>query len=138
MLPGKTIDRERMLYQLHHKERNRHATVLTGAERVDLRNVGMPKPRQQMRFLLETLHDRPAGEAVAQNLHRDRPRGSLLTPLIDAAHAPLSQHADDRDSAQIAANSQIDDLLLFQTKRISLTGELAGEVIRHDLCRGSP
>jgi hypothetical protein len=69
---------------------------------VNLRDVGMPKPCQQMRFLLEAFHNRAAREAIPQDFDRDWPCGSLLQPLVDAAHAPLSQHADDRDPAKVA------------------------------------
>ena len=134
--PSETVYGKRMLHQFHHKERDRHAAMATGAERVDLRDVGMPQPRQQVRFLLEAFHDPAAGKAVAQDLHRDRPCGGYLTPLVDAAHAPLSQHADDRDPPQIAAGRQVDDLLPLKTERISLAGELAGEVVQHDFRRG--
>ena len=101
-LPREAIYGQRILHELHHKKRDRHATVVTGAERVDLRNVGMPKPCQQMRFLLEAFHDRAAGEAIPQDFDRNRPCGRLLEPLVDAAHAPFSQHADDRDPAKVA------------------------------------
>ena len=73
--PSELVYGKRMLDQFHHKERDRHAAVATGAECVDLRDVGMPQPRQQVRLLLEAFHDPAAGKAVPQDLHRDRPCG---------------------------------------------------------------
>ena len=83
---------------------------------MDLRDVGMPQPRQQVRLLLEASHHGAAGKAVAQDLDRNRASGRPLEALVDAAHAPFGQHTDDRHAAQVAPGHQIDDVLPFEAK----------------------
>ena len=104
--------------QLHHHIRHRPGLVPMHARHMDLRDVRMPQPTENLRLVLKPEALFRCGEGVAEHLHRHEPIGRGLPRLVDAAHAPLSEQTPDREPAEIGAGGQFERNVAAETKPI--------------------
>jgi hypothetical protein len=100
-------DQRQPVDQFHGEVRLHTEGCVGGPRFVNLRDVGMMEPSQNLRLLLEAPDQIAAGPAGSDDLESDQPARLLLFGFIHGAHAAFAEKTQDAISANASGKRRV-------------------------------
>lgn len=100
-------DQRQAVDQFHGEVRLHTEGCVGGSRFVNLRDVGMMQPSQNLRLLLEAPNQIAARPAGSDDLERDQPTRLLLFGFIHGAHAAFAEKTQDAISANVSGKRRV-------------------------------
>jgi hypothetical protein len=104
---GEAVDRQGVGDELHHEPRQPLASAGEEAGVVDAAQSRVGEAPEDLELAEESLRALGLEPAGPLELHRHRPRGLLLDPLIHPSHPPLADDTHEPHSADARADERI-------------------------------